>query len=113
MRRRAALFAVALAGCGRFGFDAASRDAAIDAVPDAPSCDQPARGDFAIWPMPNPSPGLPNAASHTVTADGMAVIDDVTGLMWQRASQGGMTQDEGKMYCESLVSEGLCDWRLP
>ncbi len=63
--------------------------------------------------MPNPSnTGLPNPASYTDLGDG-AVLDNVTGLVWQRdVPSGGYTWQEAKDYCASL-SLGGRGWRLP
>jgi hypothetical protein len=44
----------------------------------------------SLWPMPNPaSAGLPNPASLTVDATNDTVMDNVTGLMWQRTCELG------------------------
>lgn len=107
--------AVLWGGCGRVSFNDDPRqiDAAIDGVPDAPACEQPAHGDFAVWPMPNSGAGMPNTVRHTVRPDGISVLDEVTQLEWQRDVQDNKTQAEGAAYCASLVQDGNCDWRLP
>lgn len=68
---------------------------------------------WALWPMPNASPDLPNKASYDVSA-GVTVLDKVTGLIWQRAvSPASYTWTEAKAYCTGLTLAGYSDWRLP
>lgn len=91
-------------------------------------------GHFADWPMPDAAPGAKFAPSYdTETAPG-TVIDNVTGLMWQRILPGnpaepdpwyqgctGMrnvvgdvcTLPQAKRYCSDLVLADQTDWRLP
>jgi Protein of unknown function (DUF1566) len=73
---------------------------------------------WAGWPMPNPaSAGLPNPASYDTTLVPGAVIDNVTGLMWQRAvdpnTYGFFGSALGETYCANLSLGGYNDWRLP
>lgn len=67
------------------------------------------------WPMPNPaSAGLPNPSSYTVDATNNIVIDDVTGLKWQRTvDDSEFTWSKAKEYCDNLVLGDSDDWRLP
>lgn len=107
---------VALVGCGRFGFDdgpvpGAGDAGPADAAPDAMTCEPGAREDFARWPMPNFTAGMPNQASYTVI--GSSVRDNVTGLVWQRTPAPNMSQTAAEAYCEGLGLDGACDWRLP
>ena len=110
--------AVSLAAC-KFGFEERTigpppSDADIDAAPDAPNCGPASHGDFATWPMPNFSAGLPHLASYTTSTDGKVVHDEVTRLYWmQNAAPTQMSQTDAVAYCESLNTGGACDWRLP
>lgn len=65
--------------------------------------------------MPNPaSAGLPNPASYSVDETNDTVLDDVTGLMWQRTvSDSVFSGKKSNDYCASLVHGGFDDWRLP
>ena len=69
---------------------------------------------WAAWPMPNPvGAGLPNPASYDTTTPGV-VLDNVTGLMWERAvGLGSHTWADANAYCGGLVLAGRNDWRLP
>ncbi len=116
MRGLALAALCSLAGCGRFGFD--DRDTAgggdagpADAAPDALTCEPGAREDFTRWTMPNFSPGLPHQASYTVV--GGSVVDNASGLIWQRTPPADMSQTAAEAYCDGLVLDGACDWRLP
>lgn len=99
------------------------------------------RGEFAEWPMPDSSTGSGTKPSYTITtggATGGTVVDNVTGLMWQRdlpataelptvPTYPGCTKTpgsptpagtlctfpEGESYCASLTLGGHSDWRLP
>lgn len=72
---------------------------------------------YAPWPMPNPATaGLPNPASYTIDGIRDTVIDNLTGLMWQRTctpGQGRFAWSEAQEYCANLVYGGYSDWRLP
>lgn len=78
--------------------------------------------------MPNPaSAGLPNAASYDTTVAGI-VVDNVSGLTWERqltgaAAGAGCTLDGSGLqlcpqtsaaaYCAADRTGGYADWRLP
>jgi Protein of unknown function (DUF1566) len=66
------------------------------------------------WPMPNaPSSGLPNLQSYDTSASG-AVLDRVTGLLWQEAvDPNGYSWSGAAAYCDRLGLVGYHDWRLP
>lgn len=70
---------------------------------------------WAQWPMPNPpNTGLPNPTSFTIDAANDTVVDDVTGLMWQRTFFPGlMSWSDAIAACEALEHGGFADWRLP
>lgn len=85
------------------------------------------RGQYAAWPMPDSDPQADPPPSYHVLADAGVVLDEVTGLMWQRgvpevyAGCSGVNTPalgatcswaEAKQYCEQLQ---LYDkrWRLP
>jgi hypothetical protein len=76
---------------------------------DACVCDDDAlcgtRG-HAGFPMRAPS-------ERSFRVDGDVVIDDVTGLSWQRESVSSRPWAEARAHCASLVSGGREDWRLP
>ncbi len=69
---------------------------------------------WATWPMPNSHlPGLPNPQSYDTRIPGV-VVDDVTGLMWQRSVTGRLQTFTGaERECEQLSLAGYDDWRLP
>jgi hypothetical protein len=61
---------------------------------------------------------------YAVTADGLTVVDKITGLIWQRDGlglRGGCSGDgnltcnwaEAQAYCAGLSLGGLSGWRLP
>jgi len=63
--------------------------------------------------MPNPSSsGLPNPARYDTSQSGV-VIDQVTGLMWQRESPAEYGFAGAATHCAELGLAGHCDWRLP
>ena len=64
--------------------------------------------------MPNfASSGLPNPQSYDLGVTG-TVIDNVTGLMWQRTVRpGNLTWDGAQDACDRLELAGYDDWRLP
>ena len=53
-------------------------------------------------------------ASYTDNGCGTGtVLDDHTGLCWQKDDQSGKTWENAKSYCNSLNLSGHDDWRLP
>jgi formylglycine-generating enzyme required for sulfatase activity len=53
-----------------------------------------------------------NAPSYTIVNAG-TIIDNVTGLMWQRMDGGEMTIERAATFCDTLTLGGYTDWRLP
>lgn len=53
-----------------------------------------------------------NPPSFVIAGSGL-IIDNVTGLMWQRVDGGEMTAERAMTYCDSLTLGGYADWRLP
>jgi hypothetical protein len=80
----------------------------------------PPRPDgVAPFPMPNPrSSGLPHPHSYRTSAEGL-VLDEVTGLEWQKSvahsstETGGFTWEGAVSHCEALEQGGHDDFRLP
>jgi hypothetical protein len=73
-----------------------------------PAC-SPTDG-FPTWPLPGSDEDFPY--SYTTRAD--TVLDDITGLEWQRAvPAGSYVHANASAYCEELVLDGRTDWRLP
>lgn len=107
--------------------DASDSGGSVDAGGDALTADGsseegpvfedagPCSSQWAEWPMPNsPSSGLPNPSSYDTTSMPGVVIDNVTGLMWQRSvDANSYTWADAKAYCSSLTVAGESDWRLP
>ena len=64
-----------------------------------------------------------NQPSYTVSADGLSVSDNVTGLIWTQSTDinnsGSVDYDDKKFqtdavtYCDGLVKGGYTNWRLP
>lgn len=72
------------------------------------------RGQFADWHMPDALAGAKFAPSFDVGTTPGVVIDNVTGLIWQRTIDvGSFTWDGAKNYCDALTWAGQGDWRLP
>lgn len=85
------------------------------------------RGQYAAWPMPDSDPQAKFAPDYTVDAEAGTVLDEVTGLLWQRdlprvypgctgrdtpTPGATCTWSEAKRYCEQLqLAERR--WRLP
>ncbi len=71
---------------------------------------------WAEWTMPNSqgdvAAGAPNPEAYTDDYLDGAVIDKVTGLMWQKALQTG-TWAQAIAFCPTLTLGGYHDWRLP
>jgi hypothetical protein len=100
-----------------------SRYPCVETEPPGYTC----QGQFADWPMPDAVQGAKVRPSYAVTSAPEIVIDQVTGLVWQRylpAVYGGCTGtdavagdvcswQEAKNYCRDLVLGGFGDWRLP
>jgi hypothetical protein len=86
-------------------------------IPGGYSC----QGLFASWPMPDRVQGSATAPSYSGNA--LTVVDNVTGLEWQRATvtncavgdAGGTAcnQPSAKAYCLALDLGGKQDYRLP
>lgn len=59
-------------------------------------------------------PALPDAPAGRYTIDAATVLDNETGLMWQRDVHGSTyTWLDALSYCETLSLAGRSDWRLP
>lgn len=89
------------AQCGCPAFERCESDACVCA--DDALCGT--RG-HAGFPMRAP-------AERSFRLDGDVVIDEVTGLSWQRESVTSRPWADAREYCGSLVSGGREDWRLP
>ncbi len=93
-----------------------SGPAPVDAAAkkQAPFVPREAPEPWATWRMPNtPLPGLPNPQKYD-TQKLEVVVDEVTGLMWQRnVVNEFLTFDEAQRRCERLALGGYDDWRLP
>lgn len=50
--------------------------------------------------------------SYTDLQNGI-VIDNVTGLYWQKTDAGEMTHEQAIMYADTATLGGFTDWRLP
>jgi len=82
------------------------------------------QGQFAEWPLPSRLADAIHPASYTTSDDANTVVDNVTGLVWQRmlpamyegcsgATEGAgsaCTWEEAKAYCAALADG---DFRLP
>jgi hypothetical protein len=97
--------------------DAAGASAAL--VPDASPAPEPFVPRFppaawATWPMPGSHlPGLPHPQTYDTRIAGV-VVDEVTGLMWQReVANKFMLFDEAGRECDQSKLAGYDDWRLP
>jgi len=63
--------------------------------------------------MPHPAESdLPSPASYD-TNQSDVVIDNITGLMWEREASASQPYEDAASYCGELVLGGFCDWRLP
>jgi hypothetical protein len=96
--------------CGRIAFDDVSLgDGGGDGVIDAAACTAVAARDWLPVAAPRDA-----ARAYTVSADGMEVRDQVTGLAWQRdPAPMTMPQNEAAAYCAGLTLGGCAHWRLP
>jgi hypothetical protein len=54
-----------------------------------------------------------NAPSYTLSADGLTVTDNVTGLMWVQARGSKMTWDAAVAGASTNRTAGYDDWRMP
>jgi hypothetical protein len=70
--------------------------------------------------MPNPrSSGLPHAHQYSVNEESELVLDEVTGLSWQRSADpgpgemGGFVWQDAVAHCDALVQGRYDDFRLP
>ncbi len=73
----------------------------------APSCR--ATGGYPVWPMP----GTPaHLFEYDVRTD--TVLDQVTGLEWQRNVDSSVHDwEQAQSYCATLELDGKSNWRLP
>jgi len=74
--------------------------------------------DLSAWGLSGTMKGTTQHAYASQTPNGVnAVVDQVTGLMWQQAgSPDRMNWDQAKAYVEQLnqsAQGGFSDWRLP
>jgi hypothetical protein len=52
--------------------------------------------------------------SYEVCDDETTILDNNTGLMWQKTpSSEGLSWEEAETYCENLTLGGYDDWRMP
>ncbi len=84
------------------------------AAPEEPFVPRSPPAAWATWPMPNsPTPGLPNQQKFDTSTPGV-VVDEITGLMWQRAVPNKfLTFDQALRECGHLKLADYEDWRLP
>ncbi len=61
---------------------------------------------YASFPLVEPS-------ARALRVDGDVVVDELTGLVWMRRSEGARPWPEARAYCETLSLGGRDDWRLP
>jgi hypothetical protein len=72
---------------------------------------RPAPSLWAVWELPG-TPSNPRAYAYDATSE--TVLDLVTGLEWQRATNASTRpQADSVAYCDTLVLDGKDDWRLP
>ncbi|MDB4986996.1 MAG: putative secreted protein [Myxococcaceae bacterium] len=108
-------------------FSGVCRSPDYPCVPSDDGLGYQCRGQLASWPMPDVQPGAQTPPRYTVRAEQNVVLDEVTGLLWQRDrpasyagcsgnSQGTVgdtcTWDEAVSYCSQLRHAGV-RWRLP
>lgn len=87
----------------------------------APSCALPElaseSGCNIDWPIPNASITREMTLRYPPAYDTRfpgVVLDQVTGLMWQRnLDDGSYNWVDAQAYCADLELSGYCDWRLP
>ena len=86
-------------------------DASADAMVPCPDGGCPVPG-YASWPMPNEPESDVRPPSYRV--DGEVVVDEVTGLIWQRdVDPETRATEDAIAYCDGLMLQGRDDWRLP
>ena len=117
------VLALMLSGCGLLGWFDTGRAMAATSDLAYPIVDT---GQAATYgntsEIPSPAPGDPfygqdaqvegNQPSYVDHGDG-TVTDLVTGLMWQQAYSGRMSQAEAAAGANSFHLAGYADWRLP
>lgn len=87
-------------------------------APDAAASDGAASGDGGAvvcgFVMPSPVGALlPNPVAYD-TREADVVTDEVTGLMWQRATEdAGLSWEMATSFCTASRVGGYADWRLP
>lgn len=65
------------------------------------------------FPMPNaPGLGLPHSAAYDIARPGV-VVDQVTGLLWDRRPLPAGSQGDAAEACAGSAVAGSRDWRLP
>lgn len=100
---------VALASCGRIGFDQVTLPGDGSASADAQLCSVLSPPDWLASKMNREAP-----RQYTVSADGTAITDHVTGLRWQREVAPGLyLPTDAAAYCDALALDGCDHWRLP
>lgn len=56
----------------------------------------------------------PQTNTEQYTIEGETILDNLTGLIWQReASEGTFTLESAIDFCDNLDLAGISDWRLP
>ncbi|GAA4898113.1 sulfatase-like hydrolase/transferase [Ferrimonas pelagia] len=91
---------------------------------DQRQCFDPASGEVAACAgQGHDADYLGNGPSYTLSADGLTVTDEVTGLVWQQSTDRNgdgvvntgdkLSQAEALAYCDGLTLGGRDDWRLP
>lgn len=86
------------------------------------------RGQYAAWPIAEKKVGAKAAPKYTVRTADNVVLDEVTGLLWQRSppaifpgcsgaltknvAGSGCSWEEARQYCAGLTLAGR-SWRLP
>ncbi len=58
------------------------------------------------WPVPPLGPRALKVGEHTV-------VDEATGLTWQRRGSGPLREARAHRHCAALELDGHADWRLP
>lgn len=71
------------------------------------------RGQLADWPLPMRKAGQ-SAAMQQYTVTATTLLDQVTGLMWERLeTTTELSFDQATQYCDGLALEGHDDFRVP